>query len=78
MKIKRKYNYEIADIGSSYNINHKEWVLSEITVRSVYVLQHEKINGTYQTMRLTESEMNNIIRTMRIYDVIAKENRNER
>ena len=66
--MKRKYNnYEIADISSSYNINHKEWILTEITPKSVYVLQHEKIKGTYQTMRLTESEMSNVIRTMRIW-----------
>ena len=66
--MKRKYNnYEIADIGSSYNINHKEWALSEITLKGVYVLQHEKIEGTYQTMRLTESEMGNVIRTKRIW-----------
>jgi len=66
--VKRKYNnYEIADISSSYNINHKEWILTEITPKSVYVLQHKKIKGTYQTMRLTESEMSNIIRTMRIW-----------
>ena len=66
--MKRKYNnYEIADIGSSYNINHKEWILTEITSKGVYVLQHEKIEGTYQTMRLTELEMNNVVKTMRIY-----------
>jgi len=66
--VKRKYNnYEIADISSSYNINHKEWILTEITSKSVYVLQHKKIKGTYQTMRLTESEMSNVIRTMRIW-----------
>ena len=66
--MKRKYNnYEIADISSSYNINHKEWILTEITSKSVYVLQHKKIKGTYQTMRLTESEMSNVIRTMRIW-----------
>jgi hypothetical protein len=66
--MRRKYNnYEIADIGSSYDINHKEWILTEITLKSVYVLQHEKIKGTYQTMRLTESEMGNVIRTMRIW-----------
>jgi len=65
--VKRIYGYEIADISSSYNINHKEWILTEITVKSVYVLQHEKIKGTYQTMRLTESEMSNVIRTMRIW-----------
>ena len=66
--MKRTYNnYEIAEIGSSYNINHKEWILTEITPKSVYVLQHKKIKGTYQTMRLTESEMSNVIRTMRIW-----------
>jgi len=70
--MRRKYNYEIADIGSSYNINHKEWILTEITLKSVYVLQHKKIKGTYQTMRLTESEMNNIIRTMRIFGMNKK------
>ena len=66
--MKRKYNnYEIADISSSYNINHKEWILIEITLKGIYVLQHEKIEGSYQTMRLTESEMSNVIRTMRIW-----------
>ena len=70
--MRRKYNHEIADIGSSYNINHKEWILTEITLRGIYVLQHEKIKGTYQTMRLTESEMNNIIRTMRIFEMNKK------
>ena len=65
--MKRKYGYEIAEISSSYNINHKEWILTEITSKSVYVLQHKKIKGTYQTMRLTESEMSNVIRTMRIW-----------
>ena len=72
MKMRRKYNYEIADIGSSYNINHKEWILTEITLKSVYVLQHKKIKGTYQTMRLTESEMSNVIRTMRIFGMNKK------
>ena len=57
----------IAEVSSSYNINHKEWILAEITPKSVYVLQHKKIKGTYQTMRLTESEMSNVIRTMRIW-----------
>jgi len=70
--MRRKYNYEIADIGSSYNINHKEWILIEITLKSVYVLQHKKIKGTYQTMRLTESEMSNVIRTMRIFRMSKK------
>ena len=70
--MRRKYNYEIADIGSSYNINHKEWILTEITLKSVYVLQHKKIKGTYQTMRLTESEMSNVIRTMRIFGMNKK------
>ena len=70
--MRRKYNYEIADIGSSYDINHKEWILTEITLKSVYVLQHEKIKGTYQTMRLTESEMGNVIRTMRIFGMSKK------
>ena len=65
--MKRKYGYEIAEISSSYNINHKEWILTEITPKSVYVLQHKKIKGTYQTMRLTESEMSNVIRTMRVW-----------
>ena len=65
--MKKKYNYKISDIGSSYNINHKEWILTEITSKGVYVLQHEKIEGTYQTMRLTELEMNNVVKTMRIY-----------
>ena len=65
--MKRKYGYEIAEISSSYNINHKEWILTEITSKSVYVLQHKKIKGTYQTMKLTESEMSNVIRTMRIW-----------
>ena len=65
--MKRKYGYEIGEIGSSYNINHKEWILTEITLKGVYVLQHEKIEGTYQTMRLTELEMNNVVKTMRIY-----------
>jgi len=68
----RKYNHEIADIGSSYNINHKEWILAEITLKGVYVLQHERIEGTYQTMRLTESEMNNVIKTMRIFEMNKK------
>ena len=70
--MRRKYNYEIADIGSRYNINHKEWILTEITLKSVYVLQHKKIKGTYQTMRLTESEMSNVIRTMRIFGLSNK------
>ena len=71
--MKRKYNnYEIADIGSRYNINHKEWALSEITLKGVYVLQHEKIEGTYQTMRLTESEMSNVIRTMRTMKIYGE------
>ena len=65
--MKRIYGYDIAEISSSYNINHKEWILTEITSKSVYVLQHKKIKGTYQTMRLTESEMSNVIRTMRIW-----------
>ena len=65
--MKKKYNYKISDIGSSYNINHKEWILTEITSKGVYVLQYEKIEGTYQTMRLTELEMNNVVKTMRIY-----------
>ena len=72
MKMRRKYNYEIADIGSSYNINHKEWILTEITLRGTYILQHKKIKGTYQTMRLTESEMSNVIRTMRIFGMNKK------
>ena len=70
--MKRNYGYEIADIGSSYNINHKEWILTEITLRGIYILQHEKIKGTYQTMRLTESEMSNVIRTMRIFGMNKK------
>ena len=72
--MKRKYSYKIGEIGSSYNINHKEWILTEITLKGVYVLQHEKIEGTYQTMRLTESEMNNVVKTMRIMRIYGTTN----
>ena len=56
------------DIGSQYNINHKTWRLAEVTSRNVYVLQYEDAGGTYHTMRLTESEMDNVVKTKRLYD----------
>ena len=56
------------EIGSRYSINHKSWRLAEVTSKNVYVLQYEDAGGTYHTMRLTESEMNNIARTNLIYD----------
>ena len=65
MRNKRKLKY---DIGGEYNINHKTWRLAEVTLRNVYVLQYEDAGGTYHTMRLTESEMDNVARTKRIYD----------
>ena len=61
-KIRHKY-----DIGSEYNINHESWRLAEVTPKNVYVLQHEDAAGIYHTMRLTESEMNNVSKTKRIY-----------
>jgi len=56
------------EIGSQYSINHKSWRLAEVTSKNVYVLQYEDAGGIYHTMRLTESEMNNIARTNLIYD----------
>ena len=56
------------EVGSEYNVNHKSWILAEVTSKKVYVLQYEDAGGTYHTMRLTESEMNNIARTNLIYD----------
>ena len=56
------------EIDSQYNINHKTWRLAEVTSRNVYVLQYEDAGGTYHTMRLTESEMDNVVKTKRIYD----------
>ena len=56
------------EIGSRYSINHKSWRLAEVTSKNIYVLQYEDAGGTYHTMRLTESEMNNIARTNLIYD----------
>ena len=62
-RIKLKYG-----IGGEYNINHKSWVLAEVTSKNVYVLQYEDAGGIYHTMRLTESEMDNVVKTKRIYD----------
>jgi hypothetical protein len=56
------------EIGSQYNINHKSWRLAEVTSRNTYVLQYEDAGGTYHTMRLTESEMDNVVKTKRLYD----------
>ena len=56
------------EIGSGYSIDHKSWRLAEVTSKNVYVLQYEDAGGIYHTMRLTESEMNNIARTNLIYD----------
>jgi hypothetical protein len=56
------------EIGSGYSIDHKSWRLAEVTSKNVYVLQYEDAGGTYHTMRLTESEMNNVARTNLIYD----------
>ena len=55
------------EIGSQYSINHKAWRLAEVTSRNVYVLQYEDAGGTYHTMRLTESEMDNVVKTKRLY-----------
>ena len=55
------------EVGSEYNVNHKSWILAEVTSKKVYVLQYEDAGGTYHTMRLTESEMDNVARTERIY-----------
>ena len=61
-KIKPKY-----DIGSQYSIDNKLWRLAEVTNKGTYVLQHEEVSGTYQTMRFNESEMANIVKTQHIY-----------
>tara|TARA_B100000959_G_scaffold281841_1_gene346862 strand:+ start:60 stop:326 length:267 start_codon:yes stop_codon:yes gene_type:complete len=55
------------EVGSEYNVDHKSWILAEVTSRNVYVLQYEDAGGTYHTMRLTESEMDNVVKTKRIY-----------
>ena len=55
------------EVGSEYNVDHKPWILAEVTSKKVYVLQYEDAGGTYHTMRLTESEMDNVARTKRIY-----------
>ena len=55
------------EVGSEYSVDHKPWVLAEVTSRNVYVLQYEDAGGTYHTMRLTESEMDNVARTNLIY-----------
>ena len=59
------------EIGSEYNINHKQWILAEVTSKNVYVLQYEDVSGIYHTMRLTELEMDNVVKTKRIYDSIG-------
>ena len=56
------------EVGSQYNINHKSWRLAEVTSKNVYVLQYEDTSGIYHTMRLTESEMNNIAKAQRLYN----------
>ena len=56
------------EVGSEYNVNHKSWILAEVTSKKVYVLQYEDAGGTYHTMRLTESEMDNVAKTKQIYD----------
>ena len=56
------------EVGGEYNVNHKSWVLAEVTSKKVYVLQYEDAGGTYHTMRLTESEMDNVAKTKQIYD----------
>ena len=61
-KINHKY-----DIGNEYDINHKCWRIAEVTSKKVYVLQYEDAGGIYHTMRLTESEMDNVAKTKRIY-----------
>ena len=55
------------EVGSEYSVDHKTWVLAEVTSKNVYVLQYEDAGGTYHTMRLTESEMDNVARTNLIY-----------
>jgi hypothetical protein len=61
---KPKPKYEV---GSEYSVDHKTWVLAEVTSKNVYVLQYDDAGGTYHTMRLTESEMDNVARTNLIY-----------
>ena len=56
------------EVGSQYNVNHKSWRLAEVTSKNVYVLQYEDTGGIYHTMRLTESEMDNVAKTQRLYD----------
>ena len=55
------------EVGSQYDINHKSWRLAEVTSKNVYVLQYEDASGTYHTMKLTESEMDNVVKTQRLY-----------
>jgi len=54
-------------VGSEYSVDHKSWILAEVTLKNVYVLQYEDAGGTYHTMRLTESEMDNVVKTKHIY-----------
>ena len=56
------------EVGSEYSVDHKTWVLAEVTSKNVYVLQYDDAGGTYHTMRLTESEMDNVAKTKQIYD----------
>jgi|TARA_Y100000310_G_scaffold271390_1_gene285860 hypothetical protein len=64
MTKQHKSKYEV---GSEYSVDHKSWIIAEVTSRNIYVLQYEDAGGIYHTMRLTESEMDNVVKTKRIY-----------
>ena len=51
--------------GQRVNINDKEWKIAEKTIRFgrewQYTLSHENVDGTYETIRIGEDALLNIV-----------------
>ena len=52
-------------IGTIININNKPWRVAEkvLTREWKYTLSHEKIDGSYESMRLNESALEQIVKS---------------
>jgi len=52
-------------IGTIININNKPWRVAEkvLTREWKYTLSHEKIDGTYESMSLNESALEQIVKS---------------
>ena len=61
----KKMSEEVTYIGSIVNINNEEWRVAQKTLKYgrewQYTLSHENTDGTYKSINLNETALENII-----------------